>query len=243
MKRLKNIAIASSLLLSTVLISFPASAQSDEEWQVSGALNLWGAGIKGSLINGTKIDVGFSDTLENLDLTFMGTLEARKSKWSMVGDLIYLGVSQDTGATLPSGAGVDAEVTGLVLNLIGGHNLLDTEDGRIDVIFGARHIDLETKIKAVGPGAIGTRDGDAWDAIIGIRGQRFIDEKWYLPYHFDVGAGDSDSTWQALVGVGYRYNWGDVTFAYRRVEWEFDASAPIQDMAFSGPGVQFKWHF
>ena len=243
MKQLKIIVFASSLLCSTLLFSTSSSAQSDEEWQVSGALNLWGAGIKGSLIDGTKVDVSFSDILENLDLTFMGTLEARKSKWSMLGDLIYLGVSQETGASLPSGASVDVEVTGLVLNLIGGRNLLDTEDGRIDVIFGARNVDLETKVKAVGPGAIVTRDGDAWDAVVGIRGQRFIDEKWYLPYHFDMGAGDSDSTWQALVGVGYRYNWGDVTFAYRRIEWEFNDSSPIQDMDFSGPGVQFKWHF
>lgn len=243
MKNIKQFAVVSSFLLSTLLLNTSASAQSGEEWQVSGALNLWGAGIQGTLGNGTDIDVSFSDILDNLDLTLMGNLEARKSKWSILGDLIYTSSSQDTGATLPTGAGVDVEVTSLVFNFIGGRNLSDTENGRVDFIFGTRYLDLENKIKAVGPGAIVEANGDTFDAIVGIRGQRLIDEKWYLPYHLDVGAGDSDLTWQGIFGVGYRYGWGDLTVAYRHLEWDFDDGTPIDDFNFSGPGVQFKWYF
>jgi len=243
MTHLKYIAVAASLLCSSVLVNNPASAQSDEEWQVSGALNLWVAGIQGTTLRGTDIDVSFGDLLDSLDMTLMGTLEARNSQWSMVGDLLYLSVSEDTGATLPAGASVDVEVTGSVLNLIGGRSLSDSEDGRVDIIFGARHLDMETKIKAVGPGAIVKADGDAWDAIVGLRGQRFIDEKWYIPYHFDVGAGDSDLTWQALAGAGYRYSWGDVVVAYRHMDWDLEDGAAIQDINFSGPIAQFKWYF
>ena len=243
MKKIKKFAVAFSILLSTIFLNTSASAQSDEEWQVSGALNLWAAGIQGTLGNGTDIDVSFSDILDSLDLTLMGNLEARKSKWSILGDLIYLGVSQDTGATLPTGAGVDVEVTGLVFNFIGGRSLSDNENGRVDFIFGTRYLDLETKVRAVGPGAIRTVDGDAFDAIVGIRGQRFIDEKWYLPYQLDVGAGDSDLTWQGIFGVGYRYGWGDLTVAYRHLEWDASDDGPIDDINFSGPGVQFKWYF
>ena len=243
MKNLKYYAVVASLLCSSVLINNQASAQSDDEWQVSGALNLWVAGIQGTTLNGTDIDVSFSDLLDSLDMTLMGTLEARNSQWSMVGDLLYLSVSEGTGATLPTGASVDVEVTGTVLNLIGGRSLSDTEDGRVDITLGARHLDMENKLKAVGPGAIFTADGDAWDVIVGLRGQRFIDDKWYIPYLVDVGAGDSDLTWQALAGAGYRYSWGDVVVAYRHMEWDFEDGAPIQDINFSGPIAQFKFYF
>ena len=243
MKHLKYYAVAASLLCASVLVTNPASAQSDDEWQVSGALNLWVAGIQGTTLNGTDIDVSFSDILDSLDMALMGTLEARNSEWSMAGDILYLAITEETGATLPTGASVDVEVTGTVLNLIGGRSLSDTEDGRVDITLGARHLDMENKLKAVGPGAIFTADGDAWDVIVGLRGQRFIDDKWYIPYLVDVGAGDSDLTWQALAGAGYRYSWGDVVVAYRHMEWDFEDGAPIQDINFSGPIAQFKFYF
>lgn len=42
-----------------------------------------------------------------------------------------------------------------------------------------------------------------YDAIVGVRGSyRFGDTgRWRVPYYADVGAGDSDLTWQAMTGL------------------------------------------
>jgi hypothetical protein len=64
-----------------------------------------------------------------------------------------------------------------------------------------------------------------------------------LPYQLDVGTGQSDLTWQAAGGVGYRFKWGDVNFVYRHMEWDFKSRSSIDDMTFSGPLLAAKFHF
>jgi hypothetical protein len=85
---------------------------------------------------------------------------------------------------------------------------------------------------------------DYWDAIVGVRGRfNFDQSRWFVPYHLDVGTGESDLTWQASVAVGYAFDWGDVQAAYRQVGYHFDASSPLQRLTFTGPlvSVGFKW--
>ncbi len=33
---------------------------------------------------------------------------------------------------------------------------------------------------------------------------------WSVPYYLDVGTGDSDLTWQGLLGLAYSFGWGDL---------------------------------
>ena len=81
------------------------------------------------------------------------------------------------------------------------------------------------------------------DAHLGIRGQANLGGNWYLPYHLDIGAGQSDLTWQAAGGVGYRLNWGDVNLVYRHMKWDFSSGTSIDDMSFSGPLLAAKFRF
>jgi hypothetical protein len=115
---------------------------------------------------------------------------------------------------------------------------------------------VEQKVKwditgDVGPIAIPDRSGKVkeslsnWDALIGVRG-RFAfgaDYTWFVPYYLDVGAGDSDFTWQGFAGIGYAFHWGEVVAAWRYLYYDFPSSKAIDDMSFSGPviGVTFSW--
>jgi len=50
-----------------------------------------------------------------------------------------------------------------------------------------------------------------WDGILGVTGQVWLgDGRWYMPYYMDVDTGSSNRTWQALLGLGYAFDWGDV---------------------------------
>ena len=97
------------------------------------------------------------------------------------------------------------------------------------------------------PGRSGTSDAGFtnWDAVVGLRGNTYpgAGGRWYLPWHIDAGAGDSDLTWQAMAGVGYRFDWGSTVLAWRYLDYDFDSDAGITDFEFSGPllGASFQW--
>jgi hypothetical protein len=142
-------------------------------------------------------------------------------------------------------AKIDVGVDGWAWNLLAGYNLSDTESGRNDVVFGARYLDLETSLNlTAGLAGAGTSvSGSVWDGVVGFRGRANLQGNWYLPYYADIGTGNSDLTWQVMGGFGYKYGWGDMTFAYRHLEWKFDVDGPLKDLSFSGPIIQAKWGF
>lgn len=92
----------------------------------------------------------------------------------------------------------------------------------MDIIAGARYFylreNLGLKINIASLNVFDrsvTVSDHVWDAIVGVKGHVNLDAKWYLPYNVDIGAGDSDLTLQAMAGVGYRFDWGDVLLTYR----------------------------
>ena len=67
--------------------------------------------------------------------------------------------------------------------------------------------------------------------------------QWYVLLYADIGAGDSQLTWQAAAGLGYAFGWGDVVGLWRYLRYDFKSDQAIQDLAFNGPmiGVTFRW--
>ena len=67
--------------------------------------------------------------------------------------------------------------------------------------------------------------------------------EWFVPWYLDVGTGQTDLTWQAIGGVGYRFGWGEVIAAWRYTDYKFKSGAPIEKLNFNGPaiGVAFHW--
>lgn len=126
-----------------------------------------------------------------------------------------------------------------------------TSDYTFDLIAGARYIsiDVDVSLSADGPfppslpGRDFAQSAELWDAVVGFKGSYNINEQWYIPYHFDIGAGDSDLTWQALAGVGYRYGWGDVLLAYRHMSYDQGDLGLVQDLEFSGPAIAVNFRF
>jgi hypothetical protein len=84
-----------------------------------------------------------------------------------------------------------------------------------------------------------------WDAIAGLKGRVALGEgrHWFVPYYFDVGTGESSLTWQAMAGVGYSFGWGDVTLAWRHIDYDMKSGKSIESVSFDGPGVAaaFRW--
>jgi len=85
---------------------------------------------------------------------------------------------------------------------------------------------------------------DLWDGVVGFRGSaRLGAGNWFVPYYLDAGAGTSKFTWQAVVGVGYSFGWGDLLLVYRYLSFEQGDDQPVQRLEFAGPALGATFHF
>lgn len=258
----KFVTALSSMALLMSMASAPraAGAPPTDEVQTNLTLYLWLPSMDGDLAyegNGGSASIDASDILDALEMAFMGTLEVRKNRWSMLADVIYLDLGQDktTSVGLPGGgairADVDLQLSGWQIGLYGGYSLYQTETASLDLLAGARYLGLDSDAKLTISGPLPpslpsanlSRSADIWDAVVGFRGRVELNPNWFVPYHADVGAGDSDLTWQAMAGIGYQAGWGDVILAYRHLEWDEGDDGFLQGLSFSGPGVAVRFRF
>lgn len=255
----KVAALCTAVLCVSPVLAQTNTSDSQDQWKYSGAIYLWGADLGGRTIDGSEVEVGFSDLVDNLETGFMGAFEARKNDWSLLTDIIYLDIGANKTADLSVPVGpIQVPVTtatnlglqGLIWHVSGGYELYSANDSRLDLVGGVRYLDLDMdlflELQSLGPGQSRTVSESltAWNGIIGLKGRASLGERWYLPYYFDLGAGDSDSTWQLAVGIGFQAGSGwDVALVYRYLEWNLASTRVIKDLDFSGPslGVFFRW--
>jgi len=220
---------------------------------------------------GAVVDLSDFFSLSNLQSTFMGSFEARKGRWGAVTDFIYLHFKEGQSATrdfalnlgpggivqLPVGASADAALglRGWEWTLAGTYAALSKPQYELNVLGGVRYLKVDLSLAWRLIGNIGSlppqsADGSAavkpdyWDAIVGVRGRyTFGQSRWFVPFHFDIGTGESDLTWQAAAAIGYAFSWGELLAAYRHVGYDFGSSGAIERLTFSGPAVSvaFRW--
>ena len=268
MRRIATLSLAAAVLASVV----PASADDGEDgWEWRATIYGWLPDLEAKARFPTggdgSINVDASTFLDNLDFTFMGALQARKGSWGMFTDVLYLdegasrtGIRDFTFGRRELPADVTADVVfdmkSWVWTVAGTYNLTGGSDNPVDLLFGARMVDMKQSLRWTFNGDIAElplpgREGSSevsatnWDAIIGVKGHTYLgsEGRWVLPWHFDVGTGDSDFTWQAMAGLGYQFGWGAVILTYRYLDYDLDSDSSITDMTFSGPmiGASFAW--
>jgi hypothetical protein len=142
----------------------------------------------------------------------------------------------------------DMDITGWVWTLGGSYSVWRNDKSHLDLLAGARLLSLDTEVKLTGGGPL-QRDRnlsesvDLWDGILGAKGRLALNDDWFLPYYVDVGTGDTDLTWQAMTGVGYEFDWGEVSLTYRYLEYDQGSEGLLQDLGFGGVklGVGFRF--
>jgi hypothetical protein len=233
-----------------------------ESWQFEGKIYLWAPDIKGETTTGTDIEIDFDTIIENLDLVYMGNLGARKGKWSLLADVIYLDLEDDSDSTLFQGplgnltlTLTDVAMEAWIVTPIVAYNIVNTDRIDLNLLAGARYFWLETTVKTKTEHRIrnettrfsATESGDVWDGIVGARGAISLNDKWSLPFHFDIGTGETEMSWQAVALVKYNVGKWGVGFGYRHLEWDFDDSNTggdvFEDLYISGPilGVEYMF--
>lgn len=250
------------------------TASSSEGWEFGASIYGWLPDISGRTRfsegpGGGEINVPISDILDNLEFTFQGAFVARKGRWGMYADLIYLDVSASEpftdlenigGSELPgpvSGT-VSLDMTSWIVTAAGTWRAGDDGAGRrtLDLLAGVRYADISQTLDIAIDGDPGNLppdtpefpqkvSGDVTDFIVGFRGRIAWTEdgSWFTPYYADIGTGDSDVTWQAMIGAGYTFGWGDVVLAYRHMDYSLPSGRAIETLEFSGPAIGAVFHF
>lgn len=214
------------------------ASDNEPRWRYVIAPYTWGTSIDGTIgANQREVDVSadFSDIVEFVDIAGALRFEAIK-QWGFFGDVWFANLSDDEDTPLGK-----AEVS--FDQMIAEAGLLYAFRPDVTGYFGARHQDLDGEI---GIPIIGTRGVDRnWtDAIVGVRYTPAFGNKWEGILRADVGAGDSDLTWLAEAGVGYRFSdsWSG-QLAYRHLYTDLDAGDFRWDVAQEGFGLAVTYRF
>ncbi len=226
-----------AVLIFVLVTTSPGTATAQEavpgdKWQFGAELYGWAASMGGTSAAGGDIDIGFSEVIDALEFGGMGAFEARKGKWSLMTDVIYLDMKDDTDVA--PGEKLNVELKGWIVTPTVGYSVIDSDRARLDILAGVRYLWLKTELGF--GGALYPAKGHVWDGVIGLRGRLNLTEKWFMPFYGDIGTGDSDLTWQAMAGIGYRFKRFDLIAAYRYLDWEFDDDSKVlDDLDVSGP--------
>src|SRR5436190_12018803 len=160
--------IASVVLSAAVLVlgALDAAAQAPaDRWTLSLTPYLWALSAEGNVRYGPPAAGGATpnvtvNTDTALDGAFLVAAEARKGRWSIMTDFIYVGLSSDRSSVRsidfnPGGGPINifntsldlntqTELKGRVWNLVGGYSVIYQPRHTMDLIGGFRYFDIES---------------------------------------------------------------------------------------------------
>ena len=241
-----------ALFLGIATPVFAEPSDADSSWEFGGEVYLWGASIDATSATESESDIPFDTLLDNLQTAFMGAFGAQKDKWTVSADLIYMDVKDKLKKDVnrPGGQVVEqrgsVELKAWIVTPTVGYAVHDSDKARVEVFGGLRYLYLDAGLRIViddDPKLDKNDSGSNWDAIVGMRADINISSKWYLPVYFDIGTGDSKSTWQGFAGIGYRFSKVEAVLAYRYLDYDFDNNPVFDDMTLKGPfaGIGFRF--
>jgi hypothetical protein len=266
------VGLASACILAGIAPSPARAAAAADDWQWNATVYLWLPSLGGETSfppdgGGPAIDVTADAILDSLEFAFMGAFEGRRGPWGLATDVIYLDLGQTKKGTrefsvgevgLPADVSADLKLglTGWLWTLEGSYEVVQQNGLSVNVLAGARMLDLQEDLHWNLDGNIsslpvidssGSADAGEtqWDAIVGVKGRVTFgaDRQWFVPYYLDVGAGESDLTWQGMAGLGYSFDAIDVTGVWRYLDYDLGDSTPIKSIDFNGAalGVTFRF--
>jgi hypothetical protein len=242
------------LFLTLFALPVNVFASDSGDWSFTVVPYAWITGQKGQVATlppaaPVDLDISFSDVLDNLDMGFMGLIEARKGRFAVFSEVFYVGISTDavdTPGPFYSQAEYEQDLWGVTLG--GCYELTQSDKYQLDAVTGFRFWDLDNtfQLKAGLLPARNISEREKWnDLFIGLKGKYNLAKRWYLAGWGVVAvAGDSDSSWDVYGGVGYKYSDSfSLTIGYRHQEVDYENGAFLYDIEMSGPAFGLSFLF
>lgn len=257
---MKNKLFSILVFAAVTIICLPVVAQGggSGDWEFMIAPYAWIAGVNADqTVRGTNVSTekDFPDILDSLDFAAMLHFEARKNKWALFSDIIYLDLSNDAEV---GPVKVDMGIKGALVELGGMYRIVHRPVGKnkerslaLDLLAGGRYVSMEGEIDFRNLPTI-DRSKNWIDPIVGGRLIADISDKFTFSGRLDIGGfgiGDgSDFTWNLLAALGYDLSKSTTLWlGYRALDINYDTGSGGNltefDLTISGPlvGVGFRF--
>jgi hypothetical protein len=249
---MRNVTLVVLGLVLGLLPATPALAQaSGDGWRVTVAPYFMGAAMNGTTAvagQELKVDVGFSDILENLQFGAMGIVVARKGNWGVGGDAIWMALGANGTAPGPAAITGSADMNQGAFAFYGLRRLAPAAD----LFFGGRVNTLQASLRFNGPGQRSADQTKTWfDPIVGLQVHTpAAGKRWHAQLYTEIGGFGVGSTftWQIFPTVGVDLaRWVSLDFGYRWLDIDYSTGENLTafkwDVLTQGPvmGMGFKF--
>jgi len=236
-----------------------------EQWRFSVVPYVWTPGIKSTLNFSDGLvktaDYSSGNVLSNLKTGGMIAGEAHYGNWGLMGDVLSATL-QNTGnipLILPTRANGAVRATladkvtlqQTILTGAATYTVANTKDLYLDGLLGVRAIYATATLNLALDGgrhqASDAKTTSTLDPIAGFKGRyRIAESSWYIPFYGDIGSGGGTTnlTWQAMLGVGKRFNdLIDVSLTYRALYYDMNNGGVLQKTTMQGSQLALSLNF
>lgn len=198
-------------------------------------------------LSAVSVDLPFRDIIQNLDGAIMGSVDARKGRVVLLGDVMISRVSADKQFTV---VGFPGTVGVASLSFIGlasaGYSVVYEGPLKVDLLGGVRGFNMSNAL-TLNVGGLATKfaNSEAWvDAVVGTRIRYDFDDRIFATAIGFVGGGQSKYEWELLGGVGYKINDRYSAFAgYRALKVDYRNGFFVYNAIQQGPMFGLKATF
>jgi hypothetical protein len=216
-------------------------------WEFTTALYAPLMGLEGDIgVAGfapNHVDIPFDEILDNLDGGLSGAFEAKKDRWSITVDAIWLKLSASANPIASSYFRFSQDQ--IMASLSVGYEIYGSESTTLDLVAGAALNSIDVDLDLFTPNLpVTVRSGSGsqeWiDPFIGLRFHQRLGDRWSIFANGVYGGFDvsSDEYWQALAGIAYRISDStSIALAYRVISVDYQQGGFVYDTETSGPNL------
>jgi hypothetical protein len=187
-----------------------AQNSTDNGWHFSASPYLWFAGLSGTvgaLGHETSVHASIGDILSNFEIGLMGAAEARKNRWVIPMDLMWIKLKADHATSFDPGVSyATVKITQFVLTPGFGYRIVDNEKTKIDGQVGLRYWHLGQNVSFQPSGVLNNFSPSAnWvDVVAGAKIEQAVSPKVLVTIFGDAGAGGANIDYQFGGLLGYK---------------------------------------
>jgi hypothetical protein len=244
----------------------------DGQWHFDATLYGW-VPFMYTTVNVPAIAGGGTQTIETQPSQYLKYVKVgalfdgaiQKGDWGLWTDFVFLNLGTTVTHTrqigLPGGDPLlavnretDVAIRQAIWTVAPTYTVVHNDTGNLDVMIGLRYTSVRLSLAyeftapplplMQGGGFWPTRDST--DGLIGAKGKLNLssDGKWFLPYLLDFGDGNKNWQWEAFLGAGYHFHWGEITLGVRNLTYRTtDNQVFVNKVRMTGPilGATFHW--
>ena len=210
--------------------------QLNKEWKYTVTPYLWLPNYSPTLTSSNGNSISSSDSGHSLSAPlgyisggFMLAGEAHKDKYGVLVDFFNGSMKDAEHSKQIVGSSVGSRtnwnLTQTMFTAAGTYTLHQDKQAYVDALAGFRVLSVTGSLNSVLDN-YPSYTLNSVDPIVGLKGRvRIADSSWFVPFYGDIGGGGKVSlTWQANVGVGKAFSWGDISLGYRMMGYEMSKS-------------------